>query len=138
MKTSKSAPFLFLLPYFAMFLVFIIVPIIVAVGLSFTNFDTINTPGLIWFNNYINLFTRDSIFMRFVLPNTVTYALIVGPGGYVLAFLLAWAIAQLTKIPRTIVALILYSPSLTAGTALQVLWRIIFRRSYRLCKCISD
>ncbi len=126
MKTSKSAPFLFLLPYFAMFLVFIIVPIIVAVGLSFTNFDTINTPGLIWFNNYINLFTRDSIFMRFVLPNTVTYALIVGPGGYVLAFLLAWAIAQLTKIPRTIVALILYSPSLTAGTALQVLWRIIF------------
>lgn len=126
MKTGKKYPFLFLLPYLVIFTVFIILPIIVAIGLSFTDFNTVQTPNFVGFNNYINLATQDSIFMQYVLPNTVTFALIVGPGGYCLSFLLAWAIAQLTRVPRTILALIFYSPSLTTGVAMNVLWKIIF------------
>lgn len=126
MKTGKKYPFLFLLPYGALFVVFIILPIIVAIGLSFTDFNTIQAPGFVGLTNYVNLATQDSIFMQYVLPNTVTYSLIVGPGGYCLSFLLAWAIAQLTRVPRTILALIFYSPSLTMGTAMAVLWKIIF------------
>ena len=64
--------------------------------------------------------------MQYVLPNTVKYALIVGVGGYVLSFLLAWALANLPKVPRTIFALILYSPSMTTGVAMTVLWKIMF------------
>ena len=78
------------------------------------------------FLNYINLLTSDEVFMQYVLPNTVKYALIVGVGGYGLSFLLAWALANLTKWPRTILALILYSPSMTAGVAMSVLWKIMF------------
>jgi len=126
MKTGKKYPFIFLLPYVTLFVVFIVLPIIVAIGLSFTNFDTIQIPKFVGFTNYINLATQDSVFMQFVLPNTVTYSLIVGPGGYMLAFLLAWAIAQVTRVPRTILALILYSPSIVAGVAMTVLWKIIF------------
>lgn len=126
MKTSKKSPYLFLLPYSILFVVFIIIPILIAIGLSFTDFNAIQAPGWVGFLNYINLLTQDSIFMQYVLPNTVTFALIVGPGGYMLSFLLAWAIAQLTRVPRTVLALILYSPSLTGGVAMQVLWRIIF------------
>lgn len=126
MKTGKKYPFLFLLPYGALFVVFIILPIIVAIGLSFTDFNTIQAPGFVGLTNYVNLATQDSIFMQYVLPNTVTYSLIVGPGGYCLSFLLAWAIAQLTRVPRTVLALIFYSPSLTMGTAMAVLWKIIF------------
>ncbi len=126
MKTSKATPYIFLLPYVILFSVFIVVPVIIAIGLSFTDFNTIQAPNFVGFMNYINLFTQDSIFMQNVLPNTVTFCLIVGPGGYALAFLLAWAISQLTKTPRTIFALILYSPSLTQGVAMGVLWRMIF------------
>lgn len=126
MRTDKKSPFFFLLPYVALFVVFIVLPIIVAIGLSFTNFDAVQTPEFVGFKNYINLITQDSIFMQYVLPNTVTYALVVGPGGYALSFLLAWAIAQLTRIPRIVLTLILYSPSLTQGTAMAVLWKIIF------------
>ena len=57
---------------------------------------------------------------------TILDAIIVGVGGYVLSFLLAWALANLTKWPRTILALILYSPSMTAGVAMSVLWKIMF------------
>lgn len=126
MNVSKKTPYLFLAPYLILFIVFIGLPVIVAILLSFTDFDSINTPNIVWFRNYVNLITSDSIFMQYVLPNTITYALIVGPGGYALSFLLAWAIAQLTKVPRTVLALIFYSPSLTMGTAMGVLWKIIF------------
>jgi len=65
--------------------------------------------------------------MQYVLPNTVIYAVVVGIGGYVLSFVLAWALCNLTKLPRTIYALIIYSPSMTAGgVAIAVLWKIIF------------
>ena len=94
--------------------------------LSATNFNTLEFPGFVGLMNYVNLITQDEIFMQYVLPNTITYALIVGPGGYVLSFLVAWALSQLSKVPRTILALIFYSPSITSGVAMNVLWRIIF------------
>ncbi len=116
----------FVFPYAALFVVFILAPVIMAAILSFTNFNTIQFPEFVGLLNYINLITSDDTFMQFVLPNTVKYALIVGVGGYVLSFLLAWALANMTKAPRTIFALILYSPSMTTGVAMTVLWKIMF------------
>ena len=85
---SKSA-YGFLAPYLILFSIFIIIPIIIAIGLSFTSFNTIQAPTFKGFLNYVNLITQDEIFMQYVLPNTIKYALIVGPGGYILAFLIA-------------------------------------------------
>ena len=116
----------FLLPYIVVFVVFIVVPVIAAIALSFTNFDAIKRLDFVFLENYINLLTQDPIFMQHVLPNTITFALIVGPFGYILSFFLAWSLAQLSKTPRAICALIIYSPSLTAGTTMAVVWRIIF------------
>ena len=122
----NKAGYVFLGPYMILFAIFILAPVVMAVILSFTNFDTIQFPKFVGFLNYINLLTSDEVFMQYVLPNTVKYALIVGVGGYVLSFLLAWALANMTKWPRTIFALILYSPSMTSGVAMTVLWKIMF------------
>jgi len=116
----------FLSMYALLFIVFIVIPVLAAVVLSFTFFDTIQTPSFIGLRNYVVLLTQDDTFMRYVLPNTVTFAVIVGPGGYVLAFLLAWMLAQLPKIPRTVFALIFYSPSMTTGVAMVVVWKTLF------------
>lgn len=126
MKNNKKYPFLFLSPYILLFALFIVIPILVAILLSFTNFNAIQFPQFVGLLNYINLLTQDEIFMQYVLPNTVTYALIVGPGGYILAFLLAWALAQISKGPRTLLALIIYSPSMTTGVAMTVVWKVLF------------
>lgn len=123
---NNKTGYAFVLPYALLFVLFILTPVIMAVILSFTNFNAIQRPGFVGFLNYINLITSDDVFMKYVLPNTVKYALIVGVGGYVLAFLLAWGLANLTKGPRTIFALILYSPSMTTGVAMTVLWKIMF------------
>ena len=126
MHRQRLTPYLFLLPYAALFVVFIIVPVTIAILLSFTNFDTIQFPHFIGLSNYITLFLQDDVFMQYVVPNTLIYSLIVGPGGYLLSFLMAWSLAQVSKGPRTILTLVLYSPSLTMGTAMAVIWRVLF------------
>lgn len=115
-----------LAPYGLLFSLFIIIPIVAAVVLSFTYFNTIQAPSFIGLDNYINLFTNDNVFMQKVLPNTIVYAVFVGVGGYVLAFFLAWSLAQLTPKPRTVLAVILYSPSMTGGILLNLVWSVVF------------
>lgn len=125
-KFKINAAVWFLMPYVILFMIFIVIPVIAAIALSFTNYDAIQRPEFVGFLNYINLLTQDEIFMQYVLPNTCIFAFIVGPVGYVLSFLLAWMLAQVSKVPRTILALLIYSPSLTSGVAMSVVWKIIF------------
>ncbi len=125
MKSSRIA-YLFIAPYAILFTLFIVIPVVIAIALSFTNFNTLQMPDFVGFMNYINLLTRDAIFMQYVLPNTILFAIIVGPGGYMLSFFLAWCLSQISKGPRTVLALLLYSPSMTSGVAMNVVWRIIF------------
>ncbi|MCB9136451.1 MAG: sugar ABC transporter permease [Anaerolineales bacterium] len=123
---KEGSAYGFLSVYALMFIIFIVVPVLVAIYLSFTFFDTIQPPHFIALKNYIVLLTQDDIFMRYVLPNTIQFAVIVGPGGYVLSFMLAWMLAQIPKGPRTVLALILYSPSMTTGVAMAVVWKTLF------------
>jgi len=123
---SQYVAWAFLAPYILLFSLFIIVPVVIAIALSFTNFNTLQMPDFVGFMNYVNLLTRDAIFMQYVLPNTILFAVIVGPGGYLLSFFLAWCLSQISKVPRTILALLLYSPSMTSGVAMTVVWKIIF------------
>ena len=118
--------YLMLLPYIILFSIFILVPVTIAMGLSFTYFDVINTPSFTGLLNYITLFTQDEVFLKYVLPNTFLYALIVGPGGYVISFLLAWMLAQIQPIPRTILALCIYTPSMLGSVFIGVIWKTIF------------
>lgn len=123
---NEQAHWVLLTPFILLFLIFIIIPVVCAVGLSFTYFNTVQAPSFCGLDNYVALFTQDSIFMQKVLPNTIKFALIVGPGGFLLSFILAWVLAQLTKVPRTILAIIIYSPSLVGGVAISTVWTVIF------------
>ncbi|XZF77868.1 carbohydrate ABC transporter permease [Bacillus sp. AL-1R] len=125
-KKNDYNAWVFLGPYILLFLIFIIVPVLIAIGLSFTYFNSIEFPKFIGLKNYVNLLTQDAVFMQNVVPNTLKFSLLVGPGGYILSFIMAWMLAQIPHKPRTILALILYSPSMTAGVAMTVLWTVIF------------
>lgn len=125
-ERNNRSGYAFMAPYAIVFTIFILIPVFLAAILSFTNFNAIEWPSWVGFLNYITLITSDEVFMQFVLPNTVVYAVVVGIGGYILSFILAWALCNLTKGPRTVFALILYSPSMTTGVAMTVLWKVIF------------
>lgn len=126
LRRENVRTFLLLLPYALLFLAFIAIPVAIAVGLSFTYFDVINTPKFLGLDNYISLITQDEAFLKFVLPNTIQYALIVGPGGYALSFILAWMLAQIQAIPRTILSLAIYTPSMVGAVFVGVIWKSVF------------
>lgn len=125
-KSDDKAAYFFTLPYVLLFMAFIAIPVALAMILSFTTFDMVSFPKFNSLNNYIYLLTADEEFMRYILPNTIKFAIIVGPGGYILSFVMAWALAQISYKLRTVLAIILYSPSLTAGITMTVVWKVFF------------
>jgi len=129
LNIDKYSTLLLILPYILLFSTFIILPVLVAVGLSFTYFDLIQAPrlaDLYGMFNYVMLFTQDENFLKYVIPNTIKYAILVGPGGYILAFLMAWMLSQIQATPRKIISLALYTPSMAGGIFMTVVWTKLF------------
>jgi len=127
---DKKATIVLMLPYAILFLLFIIIPVAAAMGLSFTFFDTIQRPTFIGLQNYITIFTADPEFFRYVLPQTIMFMIVAGLGGYILSFFLAWTIAQIPKWPRSIMAIIIYSPTLVGAVMVQQFWRTFFNADH--------
>ena len=99
-------------PYMVMFFVFTILPVLVAVVLGFTDFNMLQTPEFVGLDNFLRLFTEDDIFM-IALKNTLIFALITGPVGYMMCFFFAWMISELAPIPRAVLTVIFYAPALS-------------------------
>lgn len=118
--------YLFIAPFMVCFIVFIALPVVMAIGLSFFSFNAMSAPTFSGWRNYLAILTQDRIFLQYALPNTFKFAVIVGPIGYALSFLLAWMIHQLPKRIRDYFTLAIYAPSLTAAVAMSVVWLVFF------------
>lgn len=119
----KKENYLYMLPFFAIFIVFTVLPVLISIGLSFTYYNVFNLPEFVGFSNYYKLFFGDDIFRKAVL-NTLVIAIAVGPIGYVLSFVLAWMINDLSRGLRSVLVLFFYAPSISGN--LYVIWKIIF------------
>jgi len=128
---EELTSYLLMLPYVLLFAVFIAIPVAIAIGLSFTFYDIIQVPSYVGFLNYIVLMTQDEVFLRYVLPNTFTFAIMIGPGGFALSFLIAWMLAQIQRVPRMIIAIAVYSPSMSGGIFVALVWRTVFSGNER-------
>lgn len=111
------------LPFFALFFVFTIVPVLVAAFLSLSNYDMVNFPDLVGLNNFKLLLMDDDIFL-ISLKNTFIFAAIAGPIGFFASFIMAWLINQLKF--RNLFALAFYAPSITSGIAMSTVWLYFF------------
>lgn len=123
---SPWSTFCLVAPYITLFVVFIALPVFISALLSLAYFNAIQFPTFVGFRNYVNMFSVDRDFMQYVVPQTLTFAIIVGPGGYILSFVIAWMLAQLPKGLRTVMALIVYVPSLAGGVLIGVIWKSLF------------
>ncbi|MCR8657123.1 carbohydrate ABC transporter permease [Paenibacillus endoradicis] len=123
-KRSKVS-LLFMTPFLLLFTMFIVVPIIISVALSFSYYNILESPKFIGFSNYKLLFVEDDIFMQAV-GITLKFAVITGPIGYIMAFLLAWLISQIPTKYRFFYTLCFYAPSIASGTAMSVVWLYLF------------
>ena len=115
--------YLILLPFLLAFFIFNMLPVLASMVLSFFDYDMVSSPLFIGFGNYIRMFTADRTFFK-VVGTTLKFALIVGPGGYLLAFLLAWMINEFPRAIRVLLTFVFYVPSLV-GNALYI-WQVMF------------
>ena len=101
-------------PFFLVFTLMTVVPIIAAVCLSFTYYNLFEIPRFIGLNNYINLFLNDDIFY-IALKNTMIFAIITGPIGYLMCFFMAWFLNDFNRPVRVVLTFIFFVPSLVGG-----------------------
>ncbi len=122
MKRNKAA-YAMVAPFMILFLIFTVFPVFLSMILSFTDFNLLEMPNWVGFDNYIRLFLDDDIFI-IAVKNTLIFASVTGPASYLLSFLIAWFINELGPKLRSIVTLIFYAPSISGSV--YTIWKTLF------------
>jgi len=120
---SEISLYIMLAPFTVMFFIFLILPIISSIVLSFTSFDMIHKLDFVGVQNYFRMLVDDEVFITTV-KNTILFSLFTGPLGFLLSFVLAWFINEFKPIVRTILSFLFYAPALV-GNAYYI-WQIAF------------
>jgi len=101
-------------PYFILFFTFTVAPVLMAMTLSFTNFNMLQLPSFVGWDNYTRLFLENEIFI-IALQNTMIFAVVTGPLSFLLCFIFAWVINELAPKIRAFFTLIFYAPSISGN-----------------------
>ena len=122
MKKNKTAYFM-LAPFFLLFIIFTVLPVLLSIILSLTDFNMLQFPDFKGMTHYTRLFLDDEIFML-ACQNTLIFAAITGPVSYLLSLLIAWFINELPPKIRAVVTLVFYAPSISGQVYL--IWKTLF------------
>ena len=121
---KEQFPLLVMLaPFLIFFALFTVIPIFSSIGLSFTSYDLLSMPKFNGIDNFLRMFTGDEVFGT-VVKNTLVFAIIAGPAGFLLAFVLAWFVNEFSPAVRTVLSFMFYSPSLVGGA--MFIWKVLF------------
>ena len=120
-KKSRTS-YLMLAPYFILFFLFTILPVVISIMFSFTYFNMLEMPKWVGWKNYIKLFLEDDIFI-ISLKNTLIFAVVTGPVSYFMCLLFAWIINEFKGKLRAFLTLIFYAPSICGNAYL--IWNLI-------------
>ena len=113
-------------PFMICFCIFIVGPVLSATVLSFTSYDSIQPPVFTGLDNFVKMLTKDVVLMKYVIPNTLVFAVVVGPIGYALQFGLAWMINKSPRSLKKPYIMAIYAPSIAGGVLISVVWQVFF------------
>jgi multiple sugar transport system permease protein len=120
-KRSKAS-YVMIAPYFILFFLFTVLPVLTSIVLSFTYFNMLELPSFTGWTNYLRLLLEDDIFL-IALKNTFIFAVITGPISYFMCLMFAWIINEFSGKLRAFLTLIFYAPSISGQAFL--IWTII-------------
>ena len=104
---NSKVGYAFMLPFLAFFAIFTLLPVAVSFGMSLTDYNLMEAPSFVGFENYRSLILDDDEFI-IALKNTFVFAGISGPFSFFASFVLAWIINRLSRKMRSIYALALF------------------------------
>ena len=121
---NKNIPYYVMLsPFLIVFIIFMLIPVLSIIVLSFTDFNMLQMPNFVGADNYIRLLLEDQVFM-IDIRNTLQLALITGPIGFILSFIIAWLINEFGRKLRSFLTLVMYAPALCGNVFF--VWMFIF------------
>jgi multiple sugar transport system permease protein len=115
--------YILMAPYFFLFFLFTMLPVVISIFFSFTYFNMLEFPKFAGWENYRRLIFEDDVFL-IALKNTIMFAVITGPLGYLGSFVFAWLVNELKPKVRSFMTLIIYAPSISGGA--YIIWKLIF------------
>ncbi len=120
----SRASYVMLAPYFILFFLFTVLPVITSIFFSFTSFNVLELPEFIGWDNYVRLFLDDVVFKK-AITNTLIFAVITGPISYIMCLLFAWIINEFRGKLRAFLTLLFYAPSISGNAYL--VWNLFFK-----------
>ena len=129
-------PYLYLMPAFLIFGVFMFAPLIFAFYLALTDWDLISSNyDIVWFENFVRLATDDR-FGRAV-KNTVYFSMVTVPVQMVLALTLALLLNERIRL-RSFFRAIYFAPVLVPVTVTAIIWMFIFSPSFGIMNYLLE
>lgn len=113
-------------PAAVLLVLFLIIPVLLAFALSFTNARLIspNPPRFVGLDNFLRAFTQDPVFLRSAL-NTFLFAIVVVPVQAGLGLLLAVLVNQRIR-GVTLFRIIYFVPVVTSIVVVSILWKFMY------------
>lgn len=122
--------YLFLAPSFAGFLVFVLLPVVAALAISFTDWNLISPPKWVGMHNYTQLVTSDPIFVQ-IFRNTLIFTLGTVPARVILSLLLAVLLNQAVR-GISVFRTAYFMPVVAPVVATALVWTWIFNSNFGL------
>jgi len=119
---------IFILPQLLCLVLFSLIPLVSAAGLSFMEWDGFGTPKFIGFVNYIDEFRSDDFWIA--IRNTAFYTLLTVPGIVVTALLVAMGVNKVNG--KTFYRLFYFMPVVTSSVAVAVIWLTLLNGEFGL------
>ena len=118
------AGYILVLPFIFGFLAFTAIPMAMSLGFSFTEYNILETPKFIGFENYIDMFQDPKFINTFLV--TIRYVIFSVPLRLLMALMIAMLLVKSTKLSGFYRA-VFYLPSIIGSSvAVAVLWKKMF------------
>lgn len=108
----------FLGPQLVGLVVFVVGPLLFAMGLSLTEWDGLSSPEFVGVDNFVRQLTDETFLVS--LRNTLFFTLLLVPGELVCALLVALALHTVRG--RVLYRLFYFAPVVTSSVAVSVVW----------------
>ncbi|MBP1915989.1 cellobiose transport system permease protein [Lederbergia galactosidilyticus] len=145
LATNKSAPiktkkysqkaadrrsgYLFISPFFILFGIFGVFPLLFTAYLSFHKWDILGTAEFVGFKNYISLFTNDPLFWK-ALGNTFSIWILSTIPQLIAALVIAFLLNQAFLKGKAFFRLSIFMPNVTSIVAVAIIFSAMFGTQY--------